>query len=154
MPTPLPAQPSPQRNNGAHLAFLARFVERSATGYVAGTPNPTIVSKKQNNNKHINHTRDAGLSQASDLLWIERGACRGGLHHSCTLRGRCCCCCLLTKQSLALELGFGKASGNAWICRCAAQGDLCLWELLDIHLRIPACNSKIAEQVSACVQQS
>lgn len=41
---PVPV-PNTQRNNGAHLAFLARFVEKSATGYVAGTPSPTIVSQ-------------------------------------------------------------------------------------------------------------
>lgn len=51
------------------------------------------------------------------------------------------------KQPSGLDLGCKKSL--SFYSAVHAQGDLCLWELLDIHLRIPAFNSKIAEQVRA-----
>jgi hypothetical protein len=33
-----------QKNGGAHFAYLAAFLAKSATGYVAGGEGPTIVS--------------------------------------------------------------------------------------------------------------
>lgn len=51
------------------------------------------------------------------------------------------------KQPSGLDLGCEKSL--SFYAAVHAQGDLCFWELLDIHLRIPAFNSKIAEQVRA-----